>query len=201
MKWKYSCDIITLWPGPLHKIFVPNWKYHPLASQHQGPSIHFCCLKDLGFHPSCHTFDGQYKFAPDSTGSHDLVFFLSWAPKLSLSPLSLHVFPPSPLSFISIGEHRLARLSPSVWTNISLHAALIHSSIHPPFVLYSSPSTISPALPPSKYLTGGETIWIQLDGWRCWLEQALIMQTGHLDFTNTRLNHSFPLEGNLIIDF
>lgn len=100
-----------------------------------------------------------------------LCFFFSLASKPFLSPLSFHVFPPSPLSFISIGEHRLARLSPSVWTNISLHAAPFHSSILPSIVLYSSPSIISPALPPSKYLTG-EAVWIQLDGWRSWLKQA-----------------------------
>ncbi len=126
---------------------------------------------DLRLNPSCHTFDGHYTFAPDSTGSHDLVFFFSLTSKPFLSPLSLHVFPPSPLSFISIGEHRLARLSPSVWANISLHAAPFHPSILPSIVLYSIPSIISPALPPSKYLTG-ETVWIQLDGWRSWLKQA-----------------------------
>lgn len=58
-----------------------------------------------------------------------ILCFFSLAFKPLLSPLSLHVFSPYPLSFISIGEHRLACLSPSVLTNISLHAASFHSSI------------------------------------------------------------------------
>lgn len=75
--------------------------------------------------PSCHTSD-----------HHGLI----------LLPLSLFVFPSSQHSFISIGAHRLAYLSPSVWTNISLLAASLASSILLTAVLHSSPSLV----PPSK---------------------------------------------------
>lgn len=74
------------------------------------------CLNDLTLHPV-------------TLRMTTILCFFSLAFKPLLSPLSLHVFSPYPLSFISIGEHRLACLSPSVLTNISLHAASFHSSI------------------------------------------------------------------------
>lgn len=74
------------------------------------------CLNDLTLHPV-------------TLRMTTILCFFSLAFKPLLSPLSPHVFSPYPLSFISIGEHRLACLSPSVLTNISLHAASFHSSI------------------------------------------------------------------------
>lgn len=97
-----------------------NSKHHPLPSQHrdtfQALSFPPWCLNDLTLHPV-------------TLRMTTILCFFSLAFKPLLSPFSLHVFSPYPLSFISIGEHRLACLSPSVLTNISLHAASFHSSI------------------------------------------------------------------------
>lgn len=115
-----------------------------------------------------------------------------------LPPISLCVFPPSPLSFISIGDHRLVCLSPSAWTNISLHAAVFHSSTLPSGVPYSSLSIISPALPPSRYLAR-ETVWIQLHWWRSRL-RAWLLHTDHWTSicVSTCLYHCCPFEESLM---
>lgn len=115
-----------------------------------------------------------------------------------LPPISLRVFPPSPLSFISIGDHRLVCLSPSAWTNISLHAAVLHSSTLPSGVPYSSLSIISPALPPSRYLAR-ETVWIQLHWWRSRL-RAWLLHTDHWTSicVSTCLYHCCPFEESLM---
>lgn len=105
------------WPTPLQS-YTPSghlllqWLHHGILSCYNictklkmPPStftVHSSFpgpLLDLRLDPSCCTYDGHYKFAPCSTGSHDFVFF-SLAPKPFHSPLTLHVFPPSPLSFI-----------------------------------------------------------------------------------------------------
>lgn len=116
----------------------------------------------------------------------------------NFSPQSAFVYSLLPLSFISIGDHRLVCLSPSAWTNISFHAAVFHSSILPSGVPYSSLSIISPALPPSRYLAG-ETVWIQLHWWRSRLK-AWLLHTDHWTSicVSTCLYHCCPFEDSLM---
>lgn len=82
-----------------------------------------------------------------------LFFFVSLASKPFHSPLGLHTFPPSLFSFISFGEHRLAHLSTSAGTNISLRAAPFHPPPPPPSCLILlSPSLVPPFYHPDTWL-------------------------------------------------
>lgn len=77
----------------------------------------------------------------------------------------------SPFSFISIGEHRLAHLSPLVWTNISFYAPSNSSQPHPTLHTHCTPPAFPPlhftlhhlSLIPPSYLTNVR--WLDWNDW------------------------------------